>query len=238
MNGDEPIRGRNLLLSFDDGFISNRTVADTVLKPLGIHALFFVITDFIDLEDVESRREFIVRQLRPGTEPAIIPDHWKNMSWDDLGALLESGHTIGAHSRSHSRLSEMKDETGLIAEIIGSGERLEHDLGIRVQHFAFPFGNLASLSSTALAVAQRHFPFIHSGLRGDNATGASPWAVRRDSISPCDSFSRLGALLEGAVDFRYAGDAAKLAAWGVTELPDIKKDIIDICPIRGLGRPT
>ena len=45
MKGDQPLRGRKLLLSFDDGFISNREVADSVLKQLDIKALFFVVSD-------------------------------------------------------------------------------------------------------------------------------------------------------------------------------------------------
>ena len=33
VSGEEPIRGRNLLLTFDDGFASNRVVAEEVLNP-------------------------------------------------------------------------------------------------------------------------------------------------------------------------------------------------------------
>lgn len=49
--GDETINGRNLLLSFDDGFASNRDVAEKILNPLDIKALFFVVSDFVNLKD-------------------------------------------------------------------------------------------------------------------------------------------------------------------------------------------
>ena len=135
------------------------------------------------------------------------------MNWNDLRALLEDGHTIGAHTRSHARLSELKTEAELVAEIVASGDRLESELGVRIQHFAFPFGNLASFSPTALSVARRRFSFIHSGLRGDNVKALSPWLVRRDAISPRDTLNLVGALLEGGADFLYARDVAKLDVW-------------------------
>ena len=213
VEGDEPIQGRNLLLTFDDGFISNRWVADAVLSPLGIRALFFVATDFIDFEDSDASRGFVTQRLWPGVGLANVPAHWRNMNWNDLRALLEDGHTIGAHTRSHARLSELKTEAELVAEIVASGDRLESELGVRIQHFAFPFGNLASFSPTALSVARRRFSFIHSGLRGDNVKALSPWLVRRDAISPRDTLNLVGALLEGGADFLYARDVAKLDVW-------------------------
>ena len=45
--GDEPIIGDNILITFDDGFMSNRIVADEILKPMGIKAIFFVVSDFV-----------------------------------------------------------------------------------------------------------------------------------------------------------------------------------------------
>ena len=34
-----------------------------------------------------------------------ITDSQRNMNWKDLEYLLDSGHTIGAHTAQHSRLS-------------------------------------------------------------------------------------------------------------------------------------
>ena len=36
VSGDEPVRGRNLLLTFDDGFASNRRVAERVGFGVGV----------------------------------------------------------------------------------------------------------------------------------------------------------------------------------------------------------
>ncbi|MDP1773812.1 MAG: polysaccharide deacetylase family protein [Methylobacter sp.] len=221
VSGHEPIRGRNLLLAFDDGFASNRVVAEEVLNPMGIKALFFVMSYFVDLEDVDEVRHFIAKNIYPGTHAAGLPAHWRTMGWADLEALLQQGHSIGGHTRTHARLSQIKNEPDLEREIIASADALEQRLGVPIEHFAYTFGDLASFSDQALAVARRRFRFIYSGLRGDNVGGVSPYALRRDSAAFQDAFSNysvfsnslLGAFLEGAADFKYADDIARLSSW-------------------------
>jgi peptidoglycan/xylan/chitin deacetylase (PgdA/CDA1 family) len=223
VSGQEPIVGRNLLVAFDDGFASNRVVAEEVLNPLEIKALFFVMSDFVDITNVDEARHFIAQNIYPGTHAVELPAHWCNMGWSDLEALQQQGHSIGGHTRTHARLSQVKNESDLVWEIISSADVLEQRLGVSIEHFAYTFGNLASFSEQALAVARRRFRFIYSGLRGDNAVGVAPYALRRDSAATQDSFSNysvfsnhlLGAFLEGAADFKYAGDIASLNSWGL-----------------------
>ena len=215
MRGDAPIKGANLLLSFDDGFASNRKVAEEILNPIGIKALFFVVSDFMNLAEGDDYRAFIARYICPGLTPETLPDHWRNMTWNDLAWLLEAGHTIGSHTRKHARLSELKQANELEAEIIESANVIERNLGVKVEHLAYPFGDLASFSPEALGVAKQRFSFIYTGLRGDNARGAPPpWALRRDVIFPSNSFGLIGALLEGGADIRYARELAKYESWG------------------------
>jgi len=222
VSGQEPILGRNLLLTFDDGFASNRVVAEEVLNPMGIKALFFVMSDFVGLEDVDEARDFIAQNILPGTRAAELPAHWRNMGWTDLEALLQAGHCIGGHTRTHARLSQLKTLSDLEREIISGSDVLEQRLGVSIEHFAYTFGDLASFSVQALAMARRRYRFVYSGLRGDNARGAESYALRRDSAAFQDAFPNynvfsnnlLGAFLEGAADFRYAEDIATLSSWG------------------------
>lgn len=222
VSGQEAIIGRNLLLAFDDGFASNRVVADEVLDPMKIRAIFFVMSDFVDLTDENEARHFVAQNICPGTNADELPLHWSNMDWVDLEALLEQGHCIGGHTRTHARLSKLKNELDLEREIISSADILEKRLGVPIEHFANTFGDLASFSEQAMAVARRRFRFIYSGLRGDNAGGIEPFALRRDSAAFQDNFSNysvfpnrlLGAFLEGAADFKYAADLSLLSNWG------------------------
>jgi len=214
VSGEEPIKGRNLLLTFDDGFASNRVVAEEVLNPLGIRAIFFVVSDFIALEDREEARFFIARHIMRRSNAGQIPDHMSNLRWSDLEALLEQGHTIGGHTRTHVRLSAIDEETELAREIVSSADTLEQRLGVPIEHFAYTFGDLASIHDKALAVARKRFHFIHTGLRGDNARDSSPLALCRDAVTTRDPKALLGAYLEGAADFHYARSRSQLRTKG------------------------
>jgi peptidoglycan/xylan/chitin deacetylase (PgdA/CDA1 family) len=219
--GGEPVIGRNLLLTFDDGFTSNRMVAEEVLNPMGIRALFFVVSELVGIEERLVARNLIAERIYPGTRAEELPSHWGNMGWSDLEALLEQGHCIGCHTATHARLSTVDTRAGLEREIVSSADLLEKRLGVPIEHFSYTFGDLSSFSEEALMIARCRFRFVYSGLRGDNANGVSPFALRRDSAALQDSRSNytvfsnrlLGAFLEGAADRHYARYRAKLDAW-------------------------
>ena len=65
----------------------------------------------------------------------------------------------------------------------------------------------------ALDVVKKRFQYIFSGLRGPNFPGISPYALRRDSVTPEDPISLLGAFLEGAADFHYRQSCRQLDDW-------------------------
>jgi peptidoglycan/xylan/chitin deacetylase (PgdA/CDA1 family) len=221
VSGKAPIHGRNLLLTFDDGFTSNRVVAEEVLNPMGIQALFFAVSGLVGITDRLEARRLIAERIYPGTRAEELPAHWGNMGWGDLETLLEQGHGIGCHTGTHARLSGVDSREELEREITSSADLLEQRLGVPIEHFSYTFGDLASFSEEALAVARRRFRFIYSGLRGDNAQGVSPFALRRDSAEFQDASSNytvfsnrlLGAFLEGAADAHYAPSRARLDTW-------------------------
>lgn len=203
MENREPLSGDNVLLTFDDGFASNRQVAENILNPLGIKAIFFVISKFPDIKDKTKQQKFISEKICPNLKMNKIPPHLHNMNWSDLAYLLDTGHTIGAHTYSHTRLSELNEKQVLNFEIVSGADQLERMLGIKVTHFAYPYGDLSSISPEAIAIAKRRFNFIYTGMRGNNADGIPAWALRRDAIAPCNALSFVGSLLEGGADWCY-----------------------------------
>ena len=221
INGEATIQNNSLLLTFDDGFASNLTVTQNILNPMGIQALFFVISDLVAIEDHEEALQFIVSHVLPDTTKYNLPNYLDNMKWSDLEALLEQGHTIGAHTRTHARLSEITTSSGLADEIVSSADSLENHLGIHIEHFAYTFGDLASFSSQALRVAKQRFRYVYSGLRGNNSVGTSSFAIRRDSLKPSDSHALVGALLEGGADFLYRLSLNHLEDWAGRASTDI-----------------
>lgn len=213
MQGRRTLARDSLLLTFDDGFASNRIVAEQVLQPLGIHAIFFVVADFIEQSNSAGVRNFIYERLKVGVSPALVPAQLENMGWKDLSRLLELGHSIGAHTTSHERLTDNIDPVIMHREIIGTADRLESELSTRVRHFAFPFGDFASFSMPAMRLAMTRFDFIYSGLRGNNCPDSMPCSIKRDSLKPNDPKSMVGAFLLGAGDFRYRRLNRILDSW-------------------------
>jgi len=217
---NKKINGKHILITFDDGFISNRIVAEKILNPLGIKALFFVISDFIEIENKSEAHKFISEYIMPEIAIENIPDSMNNMQWEDLQVLESQGHTIGCHTRKHAKLSTC-DLEELNDEIIGSSERIYEKLGICIEHFAYPFGDIGSFSKEALGITSEHFKYIHSGIRGNNVDLTSPYAIRRDSAAvqsknheyiPLDN-NLLDAFLAGAVDFHYRKARNIIDSW-------------------------
>ncbi|AXX16213.1 MULTISPECIES: polysaccharide deacetylase family protein [Leptospira] len=215
VRGEKEILGRNLLLTFDDGYLSNRIVAEEILEPLGIKALFFIISDFVDIQKKQEIRKFISNNIYPSFTVEQVPDFWAPMRWEDLEVLLHKGHSIGSHTKTHARLSEIASVDRLQDEILASKRKLENKLGIYINHFAYTFGDLDSFSKDALRMAKEHYEFIHTGLRGDNKISPT-WAIRRESFSPSDTDHLIGAILEGGADILYKSKLRTYEFWGST----------------------
>jgi len=216
----EEVKGKHLLITFDDGFISNRNVAENILNPMGIKALFFVISDFVDINNKSDAHKFIAEYIMPEIEVVDIPDSMNNMQWEDLQTLNQQGHTIGCHTRKHAKLSTCSLKE-LNEEIIDSAACIREKLGISIEHFAYPFGDIDSFSKEAMDVAVTNFKYIYSGIRGDNINLFSPYTIRRDSAAaqtknyeyiPLDN-NLLDAFLSGTVDFHYYKARKLIDSW-------------------------
>jgi len=209
VSGNKKIKGRNLLITFDDGFLSNRIVAEKILNPMKIKAIFFCVSDFIDISKEDEVVKFMKDKIYLTKSSKKLPTNWKNMKWDDLSALLDQGHTIGAHTKSHARLSTLLDKEKLEREIIYSADVIEKKLGIEIDHFAYPFGGINSINQQAIDIALTRFKYIFSGIRGVNSAGN--YGIYRDACANQDSklnyyvFSNnlIGSFLEGVADPYY-----------------------------------
>jgi peptidoglycan/xylan/chitin deacetylase (PgdA/CDA1 family) len=190
------------LLSFDDGFASNFQLARTLLDPLGIKALFFVCPGLTKLSGTAQRRAIAANIFDGKRAPEDLDPELRLMTWDEIGALHQSGHTIGAHTTSHLRLTTL-DGAGL-AEQVGTGaEALARRLGRVPEWFAYTFGDVNSIDAAALAEIARHHRYCRSGVRGLNHAGTHPLALRADHVDleASESWRRMG--VEGALDPLY-----------------------------------
>ncbi|MDQ7822527.1 MAG: polysaccharide deacetylase family protein [Candidatus Eremiobacteraeota bacterium] len=217
MSGLIPIHGENILLTFDDGFKSNRSIAEQILDPLGIKALFFVTTDFLDCNARNDQKEFVAQKIFEGKiSSEDIPDYLSPLSWSDLEILLENGHTIGSHTKSHRRLSEITRASELEEEIVGSRAILHKKLGVEIKNFAYPFGDFKSINTEAALCAQKHYLYAFSGVRGENHPKIVRYLLRRESLSIEDSAPYMRFIIDGGLSWYYSHKRKYLDSMGET----------------------
>ena len=128
-----PASGRTLVVTFDDAFESVHRLAWPILAGLGLAGTVFVPT-------AQALRD------RPMAWPGV--EHWlggphehelRGMSSEQLRSLAADGWEIGAHTRSHPRLTELSDAK-MASELGGSKEDCERELGTPCRTLAYPFG--------------------------------------------------------------------------------------------------
>lgn len=120
-----PLEG-GLAITFDDGYADNAELAAPVLGRLGLSATFFVTTRFVGSNKQAA-----------WDEAAGVRSRW--MSSEQVIALDQEGHDIGAHTRNHCDLGAVTHAEA-IAEIAGSAEDIKSWTGVRPSHFAVPYG--------------------------------------------------------------------------------------------------
>lgn len=119
LEGRGSLPKRPIIFTFDDGYLSNWTLAAPILERHGMRGVFFIA-----LEPDEHTRSGVLGK-----------DDW--MTHEQIRALHERGHTIGSHSVTHGLLSEMSEEE-VRWELSESKRRLEALLGAPVPHFCIP----------------------------------------------------------------------------------------------------
>jgi peptidoglycan/xylan/chitin deacetylase (PgdA/CDA1 family) len=190
------------LFTFDDGFISNRKIADVVLGPLGIKALFFVAPGLMDVSPEEQSWRIADTVFDGRVEPENLPPWMRLMTWDEVGELKAAGHTIGSHGMLHRRLTYLAGDQ-LDWEISEAADRLERRLGEPVPWYAYAFGDIGSISRSALEIIGQRYRFCRSGVRGANTPRTGRLALRADMVDLDAPFDYQKLTVEGGLDRLY-----------------------------------
>lgn len=137
---------RDVVVTFDDAYLSVLELAHPILESLGLPGTVFVVTDFAgDGRPLEWERSKVWRG--PAYEGEL-----RGMTWSQLGDLAEAGWEIGSHTRTHPRLTRLSDEE-LDRELRGSREAIEQALGRPCTSLAYPFGDVDARVAAAAAEA-------------------------------------------------------------------------------------
>jgi peptidoglycan/xylan/chitin deacetylase (PgdA/CDA1 family) len=121
-----PFTGREVVITFDDGYLDNYEFAAPVLSDLRLPATFYLTAGFIGTD-----RQFPWDTAKGRTTVMI--------NWNHAREMHALGFEIGCHTWSHPDLGK-EPITSAPRELRDARSRIEDELGAPVHHFAYPFG--------------------------------------------------------------------------------------------------
>jgi peptidoglycan/xylan/chitin deacetylase (PgdA/CDA1 family) len=120
-------QGRIAVITLDDGYVDNLKFALPVLQRYGFTATCYVVSGSVGrFNNWDAEKLGIQKPL---------------MSAAQMRAWRDGGMEIGAHTRSHPRLTQCNDAQRH-DEIAGSKADLEDQLGSPVSQFCYPYGDM------------------------------------------------------------------------------------------------
>ena len=113
VEGRRPVPEKAVVITIDDGFISEHEKAVPILRKYGYPFSIFVFTNAIGKKNY--------------------------MSWEQKRQMESLGGEAGCHTQTHPRLINLEGKQ-VGQEIMGSKATMEKNLGHKVKYFAYPYG--------------------------------------------------------------------------------------------------
>lgn len=158
--------GRVAVITFDDGYLDTLENALPILNTFGFSATcYFVSGRSGEFNDWDAAALNVRKQL---------------MSNEQIKAWQAAGMEVGAHSRTHPRLTACTDAE-LQSELAGSKVDLEALTGAPVTQFCYPYGDLDT--RVADAVRQAGYSAATTTQRGRSRPGDDAMRLRRILVS-------------------------------------------------------
>jgi peptidoglycan/xylan/chitin deacetylase (PgdA/CDA1 family) len=198
----QPIVGKSLLWTFDDGFLSAYNAAQRVLNPLGVKAIFFIPTAILDFRTHEQMKKFAHARVLFGSRPleALRPEEYITMGAEHLQELHEQGHMILPHTHSHVRACDITTPEDVVRELMRPKLILEDLLRAPAEAVAIPVGTPSTVSTYSYRQIASVYSVCFTALGGPNTDRTDPRFLRRDSIHPWYSAEHARNVVDGIFD--------------------------------------
>jgi len=194
-------KGCYLIISFDDGLLSQFTNGLKVLEKYDIKAIFFIPTKILYLKSRDEEKRFAIENIHFGVDKNLKEDRF--MKPEMIVELHRLGHVIGSHSVNHIKFKNIDFKT-VVYELEESKKHLENLIGSNIDFFAFPKGDSKSVDSRILPLVSKFYNFGFSAIRGSNNENTPPCFLHRDPINlyyPADFIKKI---LEGKLDWYFS----------------------------------
>jgi len=168
--GEAPVAGRAVVLTFDDGHVSNYTEALPAMAARGIVGTFYVVAGRVG--------------------------EGETLSWAQMREMVAAGMEIGSHTLTHPEPSTLSDDE-LRHELRESKRLLEEGLGRPVVSLSSPTGFFnPRMSRMAHAEGYTSLCFGHYGYV---IPSTDPFRLNRIAVKRSTPMAELEAILRGDV---------------------------------------
>ncbi len=191
-HGDET---PSVVLTFDDGFRDVFDNAWPMLRDRGLPFTIYLASAYVGG----------TMQWNGSTAKAAGPA----LTWDQLAEMVGSGLcTLGNHTHTHARPDALTED-----ELDRCSGEIERHLGVRPQHFTYPWGVSVPAMEPSL---RRRFRSASTGQLGRNLPGTDLMRLRRIPVRRTDPIEFFRAKLVGGLgpERAYAGIVGAAKAVG------------------------
>ncbi|MFA4948783.1 MAG: polysaccharide deacetylase family protein [Candidatus Krumholzibacteriia bacterium] len=185
LDGRRESSGREILLTFDDGYRMLLDRAVPALESRGIPALIFLVSAFA------GRRNTWELNL-PGRR-------FVHLGWDEIRDLARRGFAFGSHARTHRDLTRLSLKD-LRVELADSKREIESRLAASVRSFSYPFGRLNDRVRREAERAGYRAAFT---LYPPRSARPDRYVLRREGIYVIDSIGNIKAKLGTGLPFLF-----------------------------------
>ena len=187
--------GKEMVVTFDDGYRDNVVVAAPLLRRYGMKAAFFLTVGYIGTDTI------LHHDLHD--DPAAN----RLLSWDEAIALLREGHTIGSHTLTHVQLSSL-DAGGKRKEMKESLAMLRKQLGEGGYPVSYPYGSWTDFDAeTTVLAGEDGYSSGFSAVSGVNTETSDIFCLFRIGVDASDNLITFAAKCSGTLDFLALKDS-------------------------------
>ncbi len=158
--------GRVVAVTLDDGYADNLESALPVLARYGFSATVYVVSGCVGRFNMWDAERLGIRK--------------RLMTAEELRRWRDAGMEVGAHTRTHPRLTGCND-TQLRDEIRGSKAQLEDIVGTAVSQFCYPYGDADQ--RVVDATREAGYAAATATCRGRAMRGADLWRLPRVQVA-------------------------------------------------------